>query len=200
MIVWKLVSPSPGMLVWTSSTVSISIRISSASVAFSSTASEVAPAGGMTTTCRIFSDPALMNCVGRSGTRASDATNRTPAPARTPHLVMRLRREKVIAGVYTRTQNERFGSPCSSTASETRLMNRYARTGTTVSATTSEASSANVTVRANGRNSWLTSPPTRPSGRNTPTVVRVAAVIAVATSRGPLRTAVSRSSPIALWR
>ena len=56
-------------------------------------------------------------------------------------MVMRLRREKVIAGVYARTQNERFGSPCPSTASETRLMNRNARTGTTVSATTSEASS-----------------------------------------------------------
>ena len=61
-------------------------------------------------------------------------------------------------------------------------MSRYARTGTTVRAHTSEASSANVTVRAKGRKNWLTKPPTKPSGRNTPTVVTVAAVIAPATS------------------
>ena len=69
-------------------------------------------------------------------------------------------------------------------------MSRYARTGTTVSAQISEASSANVTVRANGRKNWLTSPPTKPSGRNTPTVVSVVAVIAPATSLGPLIDAV----------
>ena len=79
-------------------------------------------------------------------------------------------------------------------------MNRYASTGTTVSAQMSEASSANVTVSANGRKNWLTSPPTRPSGRNTPTVVIVAAVIAPATSFGPLIDAWSRLSPSARWR
>ena len=52
-------------------------------------------------------------------------------------------------------------------------MSRYASTGTTVSAQTSEASSANVTVSAKGRKNWLTKPPTKPSGRNTPTVVTV---------------------------
>ena len=66
-------------------------------------------------------------------------------------------------------------------------MNRYASTGTTVSAQISDASSANVTVRANGRKNWLTRPPTKPIGRNTATVVSVVAVIAPATSRGPLR-------------
>ena len=64
----------------------------------------------------------------------------------------------------------------------------------------SEASSANVTVSANGRKNWLTRPPTKPSGRNTATVVSVLAVIAPATSRGPLVTAVRRSSPRARWR
>ncbi len=79
-------------------------------------------------------------------------------------------------------------------------MNRYASTGTTVSAQMSEASSANVTVRAKGRKNWLTSPPTRPSGRNTPTVVIVAAVMAPATSLGPLIDAWRRLSPSARWR
>ena len=79
-------------------------------------------------------------------------------------------------------------------------MSRYASTGTTVSAQMSEASSANVTVNAKGRKNWLTMPPTKPSGRNTATVVRVLAVIAPATSFGPLSDAVIRSSPIARWR
>ena len=68
MIVWKPASPSPGMLVWTSSTLGSVSRIVSASVARSSTACDEAPAGGATVTARIFSEPALMNCVGRSGT------------------------------------------------------------------------------------------------------------------------------------
>ena len=57
-----------------------------------------------------------------------------------------------------------------------------------------------MTVSANGRNSWDTMPPTRPSGRNTPTVVTVAAVIAPATSLGPLIDAERRDSPMARWR
>ena len=57
-----------------------------------------------------------------------------------------------------------------------------------------------MTVSANGRNSWDTMPPTRPSGRNTPTVVTVAAVIAPATSLGPLIDAARRDSPMARWR
>ena len=65
-------------------------------------------------------------------------------------------------------------------------MRKYASTGTTVSAQTSDASSANVTVSANGRKIWLTRPPTKPIGRKTRTVVSVLAVIAAATSRGPL--------------
>ena len=99
-----------------------------------------------------------------------------------------------------RIQNEFLGSPSSSTLDFTRLMSRYARTGTTVRAQTSEASSAKVTVRAKGRKNWLTKPPTKPSGRNTPTVVTVAAVMAPATSFGPLIEALRRSSPMARWR
>jgi hypothetical protein len=79
-------------------------------------------------------------------------------------------------------------------------MSRYASTGTTVSAQASEASSANVTVNAKGRKNCETRPPTKPSGRKTATVVRVLAVIAPATSRGPLIAAVSRSSPSERWR
>ena len=37
----------------------------------------------------------------------------------------------------------------------------------------SDASSANVTVSAKGRNSWLTMPPTKPMGRKTAIVVSV---------------------------
>jgi hypothetical protein len=79
-------------------------------------------------------------------------------------------------------------------------MKRKARIGTTVSAQTSEASRANVTVSAKGRKNWLTMPPTKPIGRKTATVVRVELVIAPATSRGPWSTAVRRSSPIARCR
>jgi hypothetical protein len=62
-------------------------------------------------------------------------------------------------------------------------MNHEARTGTTVSATKSEASSAMVTVMANGRNSSPVWPDTSPIGRKTATVVRVEEVTAPATSR-----------------
>ena len=51
-------------------------------------------------------------------------------------------------------QNEFFGSPSSSTLTLTLSMSRYASTGTTVRANTSEASSANVTVSAKGRKNW----------------------------------------------
>ena len=42
-----------------------------------------------------------------------------------------------------------------------------------------------MTVNENDRKNWLTKPPAKPSGRNTATVVKVLAVIAPATSRGP---------------
>ncbi len=65
----------------------------------------------------------------------------------------------------------------------------------TVRATNSEASRANVTVSAKGRKNWLTMPPTKPSGRNTATVVSVLLVMAPATSRVPVRTASPIGSP-----
>ena len=61
--------------------------------------------------------------------------------------------------------------------------NQYASTGTIVSETKREATSAIVTVSANGRNSSPVMSPTKASGRNTATVVIVDAVIAPATSR-----------------
>ncbi len=73
--------------------------------------------------------------------------------------------------------------------------NQYDSTGTTVSETSSDASSAAVTVRLNEPNSSPTMPPTRPIGRKTATVVRVEEVTAPATSRTALRMASWRSSP-----
>ncbi len=73
--------------------------------------------------------------------------------------------------------------------------NQYDRTGTTVRETSSDASSAAVTVRLKEPNSSPTMPPTRPIGRNTATVVRVEDVTAPATSRTALRMAEWRSSP-----
>ena len=50
-------------------------------MALARTASELAPAGGATVTTSVFSEPALMNWVGRSGASASDAKNRTAGDA-----------------------------------------------------------------------------------------------------------------------
>ncbi len=61
-------------------------------------------------------------------------------------------------------------------------MNHDASTGITVSATSSEAPRAIITVSANGRNTWPAWPPTSPMGRNTAIVVRVELVTAPATS------------------
>ena len=93
-IVWKPASPSPGIDDWTSSTSSMPIRICSASIVRSSTASELVPGGGAMVTDRIFSEPALMNAVGRSGASAAVTTNRpsataTHAPLRDPALERR---------------------------------------------------------------------------------------------------------------
>jgi hypothetical protein len=97
--VWKLVSPSPGIVVWMSSTGSYCPTIASASMARSRTASEVAPVGGAMLTARIFSEPALMNWVGSSGTIASEATNIAPARPTTASLVQRPRRTNRMVGV-----------------------------------------------------------------------------------------------------
>ncbi len=74
-------------------------------------------------------------------------------------------------------------------------MNQYASTGTIVRATTSEASMAIETVRANGRNSSPTMPPTSAIGRNTATVQIVEAAMAPPTSRTAARIAGAFSSP-----
>ena len=47
---------------------------------------------------QIFSDPELMNWVGRSGTSASEPTKSAADRATTPSLVHRLRRAKRIVG------------------------------------------------------------------------------------------------------
>ncbi|OPZ49945.1 MAG: hypothetical protein BWY91_02939 [bacterium ADurb.BinA028] len=62
-------------------------------------------------------------------------------------------------------------------------MNHDARTGTTVRETNNDASSAMVTVMANGRNNSPVWPDTNPIGRKTATVVKVEDVTAPATSR-----------------
>ena len=72
--------------------------MSSACVACSRTASELAPAGGMTTAWRIFSEPALMNWVGRLPTSESEAMNSAAEMPRTAHFVQRLRSAREMAG------------------------------------------------------------------------------------------------------
>ena len=64
-----------------------------------------------------------------------------------------------------------------------------------VSDTSREASSAIVTVSANGRNSSPVDPPTKEIGRNTVTVVTVEAVTAPATSRTAKTIVAARSAP-----
>ena len=75
------------------------MRICSASIVRSSTASELVPGGGAIVTDRIFSEPALMNAVGRSGASAAVATNSATATATTPHFVIRFLRTNMIDGV-----------------------------------------------------------------------------------------------------
>ena len=87
------------------------------------------------------------------------------------------------------------GSPCSSTFIGMRSTKNQASTGMTVSATSSEASSANVTARPKGRKNWLTMPPTKPMGRNTATVVIVLLVMAFDDLRVPVRTESRTESP-----
>ena len=73
--------------------------------------------------------------------------------------------------------------------------NQNASTGTTVSATSREASSATVTVIAKDAKICPTMPPTSAIGVNTATVVSVDAVTAPATSRTPAMIACSLASP-----
>ena len=73
--------------------------------------------------------------------------------------------------------------------------NQYASTGTIVSATSSDAVIAIVTVSANGRKSSPVMSPTKAIGRNTATVVIVEAVTAIATSRTALMIAAFLSAP-----
>ena len=63
----------------------------------------------------------------------------------------------------------------------------------------SEASRAKVTVRLKGRKNWVTSPPTRPMGRKTATVVMVEEVMALETSLVPSMTAVPIGSRSCRW-
>ena len=94
-------------------------------MARSSTASELAPLGGATVTWRIFSEPALMNWVGSWRTRASEATNSTPATATTPSAVQRdAQDERDESACTARTQTRAVGSPFSSTLTLTLSMKK----------------------------------------------------------------------------
>ncbi len=123
------------------------------------------------------------------------------APAM-PTVSQRRRVAKPMTGTYARCSGLRssFSSASRRTASGSRpspagLRNQYASTGITVSETSSDASSATVTVIANGAKSSPTSPPTRAIGENTATVVIVEAVTAPATSLTAVTIASVRSSP-----
>ena len=98
-MVWNPASPSPGMDDWTSTTFGSAMRICSASLVCSRTACVLVPGGGATVTWRIFSEPALMNAVGRSGASALVTTNSTRAARTTPPSVQRLRSTPLIVGV-----------------------------------------------------------------------------------------------------
>ena len=99
-MVWKLVSPSPGMVVWTSSTSGSASRIASASMACSRTASDDVPDGGAMLTWRIFSEPALMNWVGRQRDERQRGDEQDAGDRRRrPSLVQRERRANVMVGV-----------------------------------------------------------------------------------------------------
>ena len=75
-MVWKPASPSPGMEVWTSTTFVVGDEdLPRPRCVRSRTASELVPGGGAMVTWRIFSEPALMNAVGRSGASADVTTN-----------------------------------------------------------------------------------------------------------------------------
>ena len=98
-MVWKPASPSPGMLVWTGSTLGSASRIVSAWIARSRTASDEAPAGGATVTAT-SSRTRVDERVGQSWAISEPVTkNRTMAAPTTPSFVQRLRSAHVIAGV-----------------------------------------------------------------------------------------------------
>ena len=92
------------------------------------------------------------------------------------------------------------GSPSACLCTVLLPRNQYASTGTMVSETNSDDSSAIVTVSANGRNSSPVMSPTKATGRNTATVVMVDAVTATATSRTAVLMATSLSSPRPMCR
>ncbi len=78
-------------------------------------------------------------------------------------------------------------------------MSTRLRAGTTVMATTKEASKAKVTARANGRKNSPTRPPMNARGRNTATAARVDDRMAVATSRVPSTADWKRGLPRREW-
>ena len=99
MIVWKPVSPSPGMLVWTSSTLGSASRIVSASVARSSTACDVGAGrrGDRDAEDLLGTGVDELRRQERDDQRASRRTARRTTPT-TPSFVQRLRSANVIAG------------------------------------------------------------------------------------------------------
>jgi hypothetical protein len=74
-------------------------------------------------------------------------------------------------------------------------MSRLLSAGTTVRATTSEATRAKATVRENGAKTWPMRPPTKAIGRTTATVAMVEPRMARPTSAVPWTTASRRFSP-----
>ena len=99
MMVWKLVSPSPGMLVWTSSTSGVGVEDRLGLDGLLQHRLRAGAGRRRELTWRIFSEPALMNWVGSWLTRVSEATNSTPDTATAPSAVQRERRTKVMTGV-----------------------------------------------------------------------------------------------------
>src|SRR5579864_2698434 len=80
------------------------------------------------------------------------------------------------------------------------LMNLAQNSGTTVSATAYDANNDNATASAKAENRNLLTPYRKVTGKNTTTVVSVAASTGKATSRPPFSAATAGSSPISRWR
>ena len=79
-------------------------------------------------------------------------------------------------------------------------MNRAQNSGTTVIATAKEANSESATASARAENRNLLTPYRNVTGKNTTTVVSVAASTGRATSRPPFSAATAGVSPSSRWR
>ena len=130
--------------------------------------------------------------------------NRLPTvTARATNMVMNLWRSvHMSSGVYMRCRNvsRSAGAPSSVSGKSPRRSSIAPNTGTAVTATAVDASSARLTDIANGLKNSPTKPCMNASGRNMATVVSVDDTIAALTSRVASNADWTRSPPCCMWR